>query len=77
MTTTNPVSEEKSGRTGDEAMLLLKEISQKVDYVITMLREEELRFPYHRTFMEICWADQFKLVQDIVNEVDPIKIGIF
>jgi len=25
----------------------------------------------HRTFMEICWADQFKFVQDIVNEVDP------
>jgi len=25
----------------------------------------------HRTFMEICWADQFKFVQEIVNEVDP------
>ncbi len=25
----------------------------------------------HRTFMEICWADQFKIVQDIVNEIDP------
>jgi hypothetical protein len=25
----------------------------------------------HRTFMEICWADQFKFVRDIVNEVDP------
>lgn len=25
----------------------------------------------HRTFMEICWADQFKFVQNIVNEVDP------
>ncbi len=25
----------------------------------------------HRTFMEICWAGQFKFVQDIVNEVDP------
>jgi hypothetical protein len=25
----------------------------------------------HRTFMEICWADQFGFVQDIVNEVDP------
>jgi hypothetical protein len=52
MTTTNPSSEEKSGRSGDEAMRLLKEISRKVDYVITMLREEELRFPYHSTFME-------------------------
>ncbi|MFO7671943.1 MAG: beta-galactosidase trimerization domain-containing protein, partial [Bacteroidales bacterium] len=25
----------------------------------------------HRTFMEICWADQFKFVRDIVNELDP------
>ncbi|GJM30554.1 MAG: hypothetical protein DHS20C17_31890 [Cyclobacteriaceae bacterium] len=25
----------------------------------------------HRTFMEICWADQFKFVQDIVQEHDP------
>ena len=25
----------------------------------------------HRTFMEICWADQFKYVRDIVNQVDP------
>jgi hypothetical protein len=25
----------------------------------------------HRTFMEICWAGQFKFVQDIVNELDP------
>lgn len=25
----------------------------------------------HRTFMEICWADQFRFVRDIVNEVDP------
>ncbi|RLD33993.1 MAG: hypothetical protein DRI73_04580, partial [Bacteroidetes bacterium] len=25
----------------------------------------------HRTFMEVCWADQFKFVQEIVDEVDP------
>ena len=25
----------------------------------------------HRTFMEICWADQFKFVRDIVEEIDP------
>ena len=30
----------------------LKEINQKVDYVIKMLREEELRFPSTRTFVE-------------------------
>lgn len=25
----------------------------------------------HRTFMEICWADQFKFVQETVNKIDP------
>lgn len=25
----------------------------------------------HRTFMEVCWADQFKFVQETVNEIDP------
>lgn len=25
----------------------------------------------HRTFMEVCWADQFKFVKEIVDEVDP------
>ncbi len=58
MTTKNPVSEEKSARTSDEALRLLKEINQKVDYVIKMLREEELRFPYHRTFVEAEQSDR-------------------
>jgi hypothetical protein len=52
MTTKKPVSEEISGRTEDDILRMLKEISQKVDYVIKMLREEELRYPYHRTFVE-------------------------
>ena len=39
-------------------------------------REARLRGNYsswadHRTFMEICWADLFKFVQNTVNEVDP------
>lgn len=25
----------------------------------------------HRSFMEVCWADQFKFVQEIVHELDP------
>ncbi len=25
----------------------------------------------HRSFMEVCWADQFKFVKEIVDEVDP------
>ena len=58
MTTKNPVADEKSARNGDEAIRLLKEINQKVDYVIKMLREEELRFPYHRTFVETEQSDR-------------------
>lgn len=39
-------------------------------------REARLRGNYsswadHRTFMETCWADFFKFVQEIVNEIDP------
>ena len=39
-------------------------------------REAQARSNYsswadHRTFMEICWADQFKFVQDVVEEIDP------
>jgi len=58
MTTRNRVSEEKSGRPGDEVIRLLKEISQKVDYVIKILREEELCYPYHRTFVETYQLDK-------------------
>jgi hypothetical protein len=25
----------------------------------------------HRSFMEVCWADQFKFVQEVVQELDP------
>jgi hypothetical protein len=52
MTPKKSISEEKSGHSGDDLIHLLKEINQKVDYVIKMLREEELRYPYHRTFVE-------------------------
>jgi hypothetical protein len=31
---------------------LLKTINQKVDYVISLLKEDELRFPYHQTFLD-------------------------
>ena len=31
---------------------LLKSIDQKVDYIITLLKEDELRFPYHQTFLD-------------------------
>jgi len=31
---------------------LLETIDQKVDYIINLLKEEELRFPYHQTFLD-------------------------
>ena len=31
---------------------LLEAINQKVDYLIELLKEESLRFPYHQTFMD-------------------------
>jgi len=31
---------------------MLESINQKVDYVIKLLKEENLRFPYHQTFMD-------------------------
>jgi hypothetical protein len=31
---------------------LLKSIDQKVDYIISLLKEDELRFPYHQTFLD-------------------------
>ena len=31
---------------------LLQTIDQKVDYIISLLKEDELRFPYHQTFLD-------------------------
>ncbi len=31
---------------------LLESINQKVDYIIKLLKEEDLRFPYHQAFMD-------------------------
>jgi hypothetical protein len=38
--------------TQNESKLLLQELNQKVDYIIEMLREEELCYPYHQLFTE-------------------------
>jgi len=31
---------------------ILKEINQKLDYLIKLIREEELRYPFHQAFIE-------------------------
>ncbi len=41
------------------------------DYMEAQARGNYSSWADHRTFMEICWADQFKFVQEIVEEIDP------
>ena len=52
MTTKDIGSEVRKGTTENKAIQLLQELNQKVDYIIEMLREEELRYPYHQSFLD-------------------------
>jgi len=52
MTTKDIGSGERSGILENEVKELLQELNQKVDYIIEMLREEELRYPYHQSFLD-------------------------
>jgi len=52
MTTKDIGSEERSGIRENEVNELLLELNQKVDYIIEILREEELRYPYHQSFLD-------------------------
>jgi hypothetical protein len=56
MTKKHAASRQKDRPVDEEVKRLLVEINQKVDYmkvdyIIEMLRDEELRYPYHRTFV--------------------------
>jgi len=44
--------EQKIGIIENEVKELLQELNQKVDYIIEMLREEDLRYPYHQSFVD-------------------------
>jgi len=52
MTTKDIGSGERSGMIENEVKELLQQLNQKVDYIIEMLREEELRYPYHQSFLD-------------------------
>ncbi len=52
MTTKDIGSELKKGIRENDVKELLQELNQKVDYIIEILREEELRYPYHQSFLD-------------------------
>ncbi len=45
-------SEVRKGIIENEVKELLQELNQKVDYIIEMLREDDLRYPYHQSFLD-------------------------
>jgi len=52
MTTKDIGSEVRNGIMENGVKELLLELNQKVDYIIEILREEELRYPYHQSFLD-------------------------
>jgi len=52
MTTKDIGSEVRKGIRENDVRELLLELNQKVDYIIEILREEELRYPYHQSFLD-------------------------
>ena len=52
MTTKNKTLKNNENNFQDEAMKLLKEVNQKLDYIIKLLREEELKYPYHNYYQD-------------------------
>jgi len=52
MTNKSIDSEKRSGMEEKEVKELLQELNQKVDHIIEMLREEELRYPHHQYFLD-------------------------
>jgi len=52
MTTKHIGSEERSDIKENEVNELLQQLNQKVDYIIEILREEELRYPYHQSYVD-------------------------
>jgi len=52
MTTKDIGSGVKKGIRENDVKELLQELNLKVDYIIEMLREEELRYPYHQSFLD-------------------------
>lgn len=52
MTPTNKTLKNNKNNYQDEAMKLLNEVNQKLDYIIKLLREEEYKYPFHNYYLE-------------------------
>jgi hypothetical protein len=52
MTTANKTLKNYKNNNQDEAMKLLLEVNNKLDYIIKLLREEEYKYPYHNSYIE-------------------------
>jgi hypothetical protein len=50
MTSTNKTLKNYKNNNQDEAMKLLNEINNKLDYLIKLLREEEYKYPFHSSY---------------------------
>lgn len=52
MTTATKTLKNDNKNNQDEAMKLLLEVNTKLDYIINLLREEELKYPFHNNYLE-------------------------
>ena len=51
MTAANKALKNNKNNNQDEAMKLLEEVNKKLDYIIKLLREEELKYPFHNNYI--------------------------
>ena len=42
----------QSGKSNEHIITTLKEIDQKLDYIITMIREDDLKYPHHGNYLD-------------------------
>ncbi len=52
MTSENQTLKNNKNNYQDEAMKLLQEANKKLDYIINLLREEELKYPFHNNYVQ-------------------------
>ena len=51
MTTANKTLKKNKNNNQDEAMKVLQEVNKKLNYIIKLLREEELKYPFHNNYV--------------------------
>ena len=52
MTTANKTLKNNKNDHQDETMKLLDEVNKKLNYIIKLLREEELKYPFHHNYID-------------------------